>query len=37
MHAAAAMKAGCEVVLTLNDSDFDGLFEELAVVAVEAP
>ena len=33
LHAAAAVKAGCEVVLTLNDSDFDGLFEELAVEA----
>jgi predicted nucleic acid-binding protein len=33
LHAAAAVKTGCEVLLTLNDSDFDGLFEELAVEA----
>lgn len=32
LHAVAAVKAGCDRIWTLNVSDFEGLFEALAVV-----
>ena len=31
LHAVAAVKAGCGTVLTLNNSDFEGLFEDLVI------
>ncbi len=31
LHAVTARSAGCEVVLTLNEADFAGLFDELRV------
>jgi len=33
LHAVAARKAGCGVVLTLNKADFAGLFDDLRVEA----
>ena len=32
LHAVAAMKANCQALLTLNSSDFNGLFTTLQII-----